>query len=214
MRATRVQRGRVAYLVDVTISASLPALHKSGVLRAVKKQLPAGGAAYQALLYNGDGLVKNNVIARYLSAELEARRPEEILATEISLLNYRFSLKGHDTVAGREALVYEVKPLRKRTGLFRGTVWLDRETALPLKEQGRLDKLPSVWLKEITFTREYELVNGYAVPLRIQSVVNTRIVGKAEINIDFGNYRFEEPARLETVSAEGSGGLSDQLLPH
>jgi len=73
VRATRVQRGRVAYLVDVTISASLPALHKAGVLRAVKKQLPAGRAAYQTLLYNGDGLVKTNVIARYLSAELEAQ---------------------------------------------------------------------------------------------------------------------------------------------
>lgn len=191
VRAIRVQRGRAAYTVDVTISASLPALSKNGVLRAIKKHA-SEHFTYESMLFQGDGLIKNNVIARYLSAEVETQRPEEKLATEISPLNYKFTPKGQEMVADREALVYEVKPLRRRSGLFRGRIWVDRQTSLPLKEQGKLDKLPSVWVKEIVFTREYTLEKGYAVPLRITSEVKTRLIGKSFINVEFGNYRFDE----------------------
>ena len=105
VRAIRVQRGRATYKVNVTISASVPGLSKAGVLRAIKKQAPQGQPRYEAVRFHGDGLIKTNVIGRYLAAELETQRPEEKLATEISPLNYRFTLKGRERVAGREALV-------------------------------------------------------------------------------------------------------------
>ena len=212
VRATRVQRGRASYTVDVTVSASIPALSKTGVLRAVKKQAAQGRLTYEPVVFQGDGLIKTNVIARYISAELEAQRPEEKLATEISPLNYRFILKGREFLDGHEALIYEVKPLHRRPGLFQGTVWLDRQTALPLKDHGKLVKLPSVWLKEVTFTREYDLVRGYAVPSRITSEVKTRLVGKARINVDFANYRFDESQGVVAAGAAAdSNNLQDNL---
>ncbi len=212
VRAIRVQRLSAYYSADVTISASVPSLHKTGVLHAIKKLLPQG-LRYESMLFEGDKLVKTNVIARYLAAELEDQRPEEHLATEISPLNYRFSPKGSGVVNGREAFVYEVKPLKKRTGLFRGTVWVDRQTYLPLKEEGKLKNLPSVWVKEIAFTRDYQIVNGFAVPVRISSEVKTRVIGKALVTVEFSDYRFQDPPPLEAASTLSDPTQTPVSLP-
>lgn len=207
----RAQQERVPFSVEVTITATIPSIKKVGTLRATRTQAAPGLFNYQAMAFEGDKLIKTNVIARYLSAELEAQRPEEKLATQISPLNYRFKLKDRKQLEGREVLVYEVKPHKRRPGLFQGQVWIDSETRQPLMETGKLTKLPSVWVKEITFTREYTQVNGIAVPLRIVSEVKTRIVGKAQITVEFDNYRFNAEPALQPVTVLGV--LPDAPLP-
>ncbi len=203
----RSQQEKLPYTVDVTISASIPSMGKVGILRATRHQGGQGTLNYESMQFEGDSLVKTNVIARYLTAELEAQRPEQKLATEISPLNYEFKLKGREKIAGRDTLVYEVKPFKKRPGLFRGQIWIDEETRQPVKESGKLAKLPSVWVKEIAFTREYVTADGFAVPSRITSEVKTRIVGKAQISVDFQNYRFPsnpQPAVADTLADSGA----------
>jgi len=203
----RAQQENIPYTVDVTISASIPSMGKLGTLRATRHQGGHGKLNYEAMRFEGDSMVKTSVIARYLTAELESQRPEQRLATEISPNNYEFKLKGRDKVDGREALIYEVKPLKKRHGLFKGQIWIDAETRQPLKETGKLAKLPSVWVKEISFTREYSQTDGYAMPAKITSEVKTRIVGKAQISVEFANYRFSGPSPVQqtasTVALDG-----------
>jgi hypothetical protein len=128
VRAIRVQRGRVAYSVDVTIEASIPSLAKAGVLKVIKKHSPDEQVSYEPVSFHGDKMIKTDVIARYLNAELDAHKPEQMLAVEISPLNYKFTPKGRNKVGDREAMVYEVKPWRHHPGLFHGTVWVDAET--------------------------------------------------------------------------------------
>ena len=205
VRAIRVQRNHVSYIVDVTISSSVPSLAKAGILKAIKKQDPDGHPSYEPVSFEGDGMIKTNVIARYLQAEVEAQKPEEKLAVEISPLNYKFTPKGHSKVGGKDALVYEVKPLRHHSGLFHGTVWVDPVTRLPLMEEGKLENLHSIWIKEITFTRIYQLENGVAVPSSIHSEVKARLFGKALINIEFANYRIQDSGTGASVVAEDSG---------
>jgi len=204
VRAIRVQRGRVSYTVDVTISAAIPALSKSGIFKATKKHGTDNNSSYQPISFNGDSLIKTDVIGRYLNAELESQKPEEMLAVEISPLNYKFSPKGRTKIGGRDALVYDVKPVHHHSGLFHGTVWLDPHSRLPLMEEGKLDKLPSIWLKDATFTRIYKLENGVALPQSIHSEVKVRVIGKAIIDVEFANYKVQEsPA---TVSAATDSG--------
>jgi hypothetical protein len=203
VRAIRVQRGRVAYTVDVTISAAIPALSKSGIFKATKKH-STDKNSYEPVSFNGDGIIKTDVIGRYLNAELESSKPEEMLAVEISPLNYKFTPKGRTKIGGREALVYEVKPVHHHSGLFHGTVWLDPQSRLPLMEEGKLEKLPSIWLKDATFTRIYKLDNGVALPVSIHSEVKVRVIGKAIINVDFTNYRVQEaPATSSAATDSG-----------
>ena len=72
-------------------------------------------------------------------------------------------------------------------GLFKGELWIDRETGMPLRESGQLVKNPSVFIKRIRFVREYHILDDIAVPTRIESDVDSRLVGRAELRIEFSN---------------------------
>jgi hypothetical protein len=73
---------------------------------------------------------------------------------------------------------------------------------MPVRESGQFVKTPSVFLKKIAFVRDYEIRNGIAFPSHIQSTVDTRIVGKAELEINFSN--FSRDSSDDTVTADGS----------
>jgi hypothetical protein len=60
-----------------------------------------------------------------------------------------------------------------------------------VRESGHLVKNPSVFLKRVEFVRNYEIRDGYAAPKRVESVVETRLVGKAELTIDFTNFSID-----------------------
>jgi len=204
----RARQDEVSYSVDMVITASIPSMGKVGRLRATRRHSDHGSLNYEQMRFEGDNLIKTNVIARYLSAEVEAQKPEAKLATQISPANYEFKQKGSEHVEGRQAVVFEVKPRKKRNGLFKGLIWVDAATRQPIKEVGKLAKLPSIWLKEISFVREYTNVNGLALPARITSKIKTRIIGEAHVTIDFENYRVdgqqEEPLPL-------TAGLAPEL---
>jgi len=65
--------------------------------------------------------------------------------------------------------------------LFKGEIWIDAATGMPIREAGQFVKTPSLFLKKIAFVRDYEIRDGVAYPLHIQSTVDTRIVGRAEL---------------------------------
>jgi hypothetical protein len=94
--------------------------------------------------------------------------------------------------------VFNLTPRRKAMGLFKGELWIDPETALPLREAGELVKSPSIFLKKIQFAREYEIVDGMAVPKHVESRINTRVWGPAEVSINYRNFTKAEDAALTT----------------
>jgi hypothetical protein len=72
-------------------------------------------------------------------------------------------------------------------GLLLGELWLDAKTYMPVRESGRFVKSPSIFFKKMEFVRTYELEGGVSVPQRIDSRVDTRIVGPVELSINFSN---------------------------
>ena len=64
-----------------------------------------------------------------------------------------------------------------------------------MQESGYLVKNPSIFLKKVAFVRKYEIRDGISVPREVQSVVDTRLVGKAELTIDFSNFALGESRR-------------------
>ncbi len=176
--------------MDVEIDAALPQLKKQGKLHALRRISALGRITYEKLRFEGDGAVKNQVIARYLSAEAESQT-EQAPSMAVTPENYRFKYKGKAVWNGRDARVFQVTPRRKRQGLFKGEVWIDAATYLRVRESGRLVKNPSIFLKRVEFVRNYEIQDGIAVPRRVESVVETRLVGKAELTIDFTNFSID-----------------------
>jgi hypothetical protein len=176
--------------MDVEIDAALPELKKRGKLHALRRISALGRITYEKLRFEGDGTVKNQVIARYLSAEAEAQT-EQAPSMAVTPENYKFKYKGKAAWNGRDVRVFQVTPRKKRQGLFKGEVWIDAATYLRVRESGRLVKNPSIFLKRVEFVRNYDIQDGIAVPRRVESVVETRLVGKAELTIDFTNFSID-----------------------
>lgn len=188
--------------MEVEIRASLPKLKKHGRLHALRRISALGRITYEHLAFEGDGAVKNQVIARYLESEIEAQKePSPSLA--VTPDNYKFKYEGRTELEGREAYVFSVKPRTKRVGLFQGSVWIDAATFLRVQESGYLVKNPSIFLKKIAFTRRYEIRDGIPVPLQVASIVDTRIWGQAQLEIVYSNFSVDAPQPAVSARSDG-----------
>jgi len=176
--------------MEVEMSASLPKLKKQGRLHALRRISEIGRITYEMLKFDGDNTVKRQVIARYMEAEAEAQKdPSPAMA--VTPENYKFKYKGLTELEGASVYLFEVTPKQKRQGLYKGDLWVDAKTYLRVQESGYLVKNPSLFLRKIAFVRKYEIHDGLSVPRQVQSVVVTRIAGKAELTIDFTNFSLD-----------------------
>jgi hypothetical protein len=188
--------------MEVEISASLPKLKKQGRLHALRHISRLGRITYEKLTLEGDSTVQKQVIARYLSSEAEAQsQPDPALA--VTPANYKFKFAGEGDLRGRHTYVFMVEPRKKRAGMFQGAVWIDAATYLRVKESGFLVKNPSIFLKKVAFTREYEIRDGISVPRQVASIVDTRIWGQAHLEIDFSNFSVDEAQITAQAAANG-----------
>ncbi len=179
------------YRVDVQIEASLPTMNKQGGMTGTRVQRGVDTLSYAGAQFSGDDMIKRDVITRFLNGEKEALRnpPNIALLPE----NYEFAYRGVAMYLDRRAHVFEVIPRERRVGLYRGELWVDMETAQPLREFGRLVRNPSVFLKDVDFVRDYHMVEGRTLPARFISEMDTRLVGPAKITVNFRNYQFGDP---------------------
>jgi len=189
--------------MEVNIDAQLPKLEKHGKLRALRKISRLGLITYKALGFSGDNTVKQEVITRYLAAESTARENGTIAITPA---NYKFRYLGRISQRGVVLQVLGVTPRKKAVGLFKGEIWIDSESGMPIRESGVFVKTPSVFLKKIAFVRDYQLRDGVAYPVHIQSTVDTRIVGRAELEISFSNFsKGADDDAADDISPDASG---------
>jgi hypothetical protein len=179
--------------MDVDIQAALPNMQKQGRLHALRKISSLGRITYDKLFFEGDNTVKHEVIARYLKAETEAQENASE-STAVTPANYKFKYKGRTTINGRDAYLFQVTPKKKRVELFKGEIWIDASTYLPIEESGYLSKSPSIWLKRVAFHRIFEIRDGLSIPRQVQTIVEMRLFGKAEVTVDYSNYSLAEDA--------------------
>lgn len=196
--------------MDVAIDASVPRLKKQGRLQALRKISDLGKITYKVLSFQGDNTVKNEVIARYLEAEQQSGQNQQKYA--INRENYKFKYKGDHTLStGQRIYIFFLTPRHKAVGLFKGELWLDAQSYLPVMEKGRFVKNPSIFFKRVEFVRDYMIEDGTAVPRHMDSTITTRIVGKVNLSIDYSNFAPDHgvPASQTTgASATGANSLS------
>ncbi len=195
---------------EVDIDAAVPKFKKKGKLHALRSISKLGKITYKALGFSGDNVVKTEVIANYLKAEVESAAkgsPDVALTPQ----NYKFKFKGTEDWNGRLIYVLRVNPREKKVGLFKGELWLDAETYMPVREQGSFVKSPSFMLKKVQFVRDYELQNGVSMPLRTESRVETRLFGKVELNINYLTFSKDTAqAGAEDAEAATDADAGDQ----
>lgn len=203
LAATQEQKNALRGVsMEVDIDAELPKLKKKGKLHALRMISSVGKITYRMLGFSGDASVKKDVIARYLTAEVQSQGTKDDLS--ITPANYKFKFKGTEVENGKNVYVFRISPRKKRVGLFKGELWLDPDTCMPVRESGRFVKSPSIFFKRLDFVREYAMNNGISVPRRIESKVATRIVGTVELEINFMN-----PLKTPDADKDDGAGVSD-----
>jgi hypothetical protein len=192
LQATKAQQSALrGGTEEIDIDAAVPKFKKQGKLHALRSISKLGKITYHALGFSGDNIVKTEVIANYLKAEVEAATGPSNVA--ISPDNYKFKYKGTQDWNGRQVYVLHVNPREKKLGLFKGELWLDTETYMPVREEGAFVKSPSFMLKKMQFVRDYELQNGVSIPQRTESRVETRFFGQVELNINYLTFSKDTP---------------------
>ncbi len=73
--------------------------------------------------------------------------------------------------------------------MFKGELWLDSKTYLPVLEKGKLVKNPSIWFKKFEFERKFAVENGVAVPQHVEVTADVRLFGTVEMDINFSDYQ-------------------------
>lgn len=186
--------------VELDIDASVPKLEKHGKLHALKNITKLGKITFHVLGFTGDNTVKTEVIARYLKADIDASQTGSSMS--ITPANYKFKYKGAEELNGRLAYVLHITPRQKKVGLFKGELWLDAETYMPVREAGSFVKSPSIFLKKMQFVREYELQNGVSIPQRLESKAEVRFIGTVELNINFLRFSKDDQEDVAASSAD------------
>ena len=210
MQATQAQQTALrGGTEEIDIDAAVPKFKKRGKLHALRSISKLGKITYHALGFSGDSVVKTEVIANYLKAEVESAKATSDVS--ITPVNYKFKYKGTYDWNGRQIYVLQLKPREKKVGLFKGELWLDVETYMPVRESGAFVKSPSFMLKKMQFVRDYNLQNGVSVPQRTESRVETRFFGQVELNINYLTFS-KDAAQAGTDDAEAvaDAGAGDQ----
>ena len=189
--------------MKVDIDAAIPSLKQHGRLSLLRKISKVGQITYHQLGFEGDASVKKDVIVRYLQAEQQGQGDHSLAITPA---NYKFKYKGLRPIpAGKAVYMFQVSPRQKKVGLFKGWLWLDEKTCLPIVEKGRWVKNPSIFLKQVDFERKFTVTNGISVPEHMSGTLNVRLVGKVELNIDYSDFQPDAAPDANTTQSASSG---------
>ena len=174
---------------DTTVvEANLTGTGQKGRFELSRHFLAPKSLAYGAIKFVGDTFVKTNVITKLLQSEVDHVEKGEGSSVAITEQNYKFNYKGSEQVNGAPVYIYQVKPRKKRPGLFKGKILLDAYSGRILRAEGSLVKSPSVFVKKIEFTQDYEEVGRFSLPVHTHSIAVTRLVGTAVVDIFHSDY--------------------------
>src|SRR5215470_8682246 len=150
---------------DLTIvEAVLPDSSQSGRFELHRVFSAPRSLAFTSVSFVGDTFVKTNIINRFLQSEVEHVEKGSGAQSAITADNYNFSYKGTDLLNGQAVHVFQVKPRKKRVGLFKGKIYLDAYNGSLRRAEGTLAKSPSFFVKKISFTQDYADVTGFSLP--------------------------------------------------
>jgi hypothetical protein len=172
--------------MEVDINASVPKLKANGRLHALRVMSHVGRITYRVLGFQGSNAVKTQVIARYLQAEQQGQSNPRLA---VAPTNYKFKFKGARRLdSGKDAFIFALTPKKREPGLFKGEIWLDASTYLPVYEKGRFVKNPTIFFKKVEFERAFAIKDGKPLPQYMNSTITTRVVGKVELDVNYSNY--------------------------
>jgi len=206
-RAAWQSASLASYSASTVIEAQLPDQSQQGRYELLRTYSAPHTLKFKALSFTGDGFVKSNVIHRLLQSEVDHVEKEQGPETAISVRNYKFNYKGVKQIEGRLVHVFDVKPRKKRVGLFKGKIYIDILTGSLRRAEGQAVKSPSFFVNKIEFTTDYADFGSFTFPVRLHSTAKTRLVGRAVVDVSISEYQ------PQAVSVEAAGPAVPVSVP-
>lgn len=113
-------------------------------------------------------------------------------ATDLSADNYVFRFLRTDSLDGRPCYLLALRPKRKDTKLFVGTVWVDASRYLIRKVEAEFVQPASWWLHNVHLTLEFQDVHGMWLQTGFLSTADVRLLGPYTMVSRDVEYRMDE----------------------
>jgi hypothetical protein len=192
------------YSSQTVVHAELPELEQTGDYELVRVySAQPRSLKYAPVRFTGNGFVKSNVILRVLQSEVDRIEKDDPAELAISERNYKFSYKGVQTLNGGPVHVFHVKPRHRHQGLFKGRICLDASSGHLRRAEGTPVKSPSFFIKRAEFVQDFGDFGQYTLPTRLHSTAETRLIGRALLDIVYSSYQFSSAKpRNEAVAGQ------------
>jgi hypothetical protein len=193
------QESKLAECSDqMVVEAELPDTSQKGEYELVRNyNARPRQLSFTTVKYTGDSFVKRNVITRFLQSEVDHVQKGDPAASAINERNYKIAYKGTEDLGGYLTHVYQLKPRRKSSSLFKGKIYVDAYTGSLRRAEGTLSKSPSFFIRKIEFVQDFEDINGFTVPVAMRSTTKARIIGRAIVSVFHRGYELK-PAPAPT----------------
>ncbi len=138
---------------------------------------------------SGSKLIIDRVFKKLLQSEQEALEAENLRRTALSEENYLFTLLEYKITPTGPVYVLTVEPRRKDKFLYSGRIWVDGEDFAVMKIEAEPAKNPSFWTKNTKIEHQYVKVNDFWLPALNHSLTSVRLVGRADLSIEYLDYQ-------------------------
>ena len=203
-RAVRQSGELVGYSASSTVHAELPELSERAEFVLNRHFTAPKTLQFTPVQFTGDGFVKTNVIARLLQSEVDHLQKDQPAQTAITDQNYKFSYKGAERMNDRLVHIYQLKPRKKRPGLFKGHVFIDAFTGSIVRAEGRMVKSPSIFIKNIDFVQDYADFGSFTFPVHMHSEAKARLIGRVVVDVFHRDYQTMPSSEVQTAGLPSS----------
>ena len=155
---------------------------RKGWLEAITEYSPEMGFRYEITAQGGSDYIQSKVLRAVLDGERDVIARGEMDRASLAPANYTFQPQGIDADGLANILL---SPRRKERVLVAGMMALNASDGALVRVQGRLAKSPSFWVKNVDIVRTYERVDGYIVPVALDTKAQLRLIGQGTFRMTY-----------------------------
>lgn len=156
--------------------------------------LPPDTKRLVVLSQSGSKVIIDRVFKKLLEAETEAFAAANQERTALNEQNYRFTMVACEDSPQGPMYVLAVEPKVKSKLLYVGRIWVDPTDFAVTQIIAAPAKNPSFWIRKTEIRQVYSKVDTFWLPARNHSESSVRLGGKADLTIEYGEYRLAIPA--------------------
>ena len=166
---------------DATRHLEASSLGHRGWIDARTHYSPADGFTFAVTASGGSGIIDNHVLRPILQREKDMIASGETSKSALDRTNYDFAAGERDANDMPRILL---RPRRHEETLIDGSVVVAESGDL-VRLEGRLARNPSFWVKHADIVRSYARIGGANVPIKLESVAEMRIFGRATMTMSY-----------------------------